>query len=282
MFNQKVIAIIKSPLEVRQYTRICQIESFSKKFKNNTIKSNEEIEINVSSDAIEMDIDTLVLKIGQISAIEIETLKKSRDTCYTIVKMEGYASVISKNPCILIEKAESNITKIKRPISESQTELFQQIFSSLLTFFKDSKLVYCDWKPDNLFNFGDNTFKLGNLESCQIEDVKINHPNNINLIYSSPYLMNLTTFDLRYEITPRHRDDIIGIAYIFLWLTNYNMPWAEARPEKSLNNESFDYRAWVYDAKVNKKICRIPYERLSILDEDIYEKALENIYYDFK
>jgi hypothetical protein len=282
MFNHQVIAIIKSPLEVRQYTRICQIESFTNKFKINTNKSNEEIEINVTSDAIESDIDTLVLKIGQISAMEIEVLKKSRDICDTIVKMEGYASVISKNPCILIEKALSNITKIKRPISESQTELFQQIFSSLLTFFKDSKIVYCDWKPDNLFNFGNNTFKLGNMESCQIEGLKINHPNNINLIYSSPYLMNLTTFNLRYEITPRHRDDIIGIAYIFLWLKNYNMPWSEAKPDKSSDNESFDYRAWVYDAKVNKKICRIPYERLGDLDEDIYEKELENIYEDFK
>jgi hypothetical protein len=187
-FNENVFVTLKSPFATGRSTRICDIETLLQK-KNSSL--SDSFEIKISSGFDKKLFNNYVIKIGKITPMEIDLLKKSRSLCREIVRMEGYSPFISKTPCILIEKAKYDLSRINRPISNKQTNIFKTFFKNLLSFLKENEIVYCDWTPKNILDFGDETYKLADMESCQKEGIVINHPNNINLLYTSPYLMNL-------------------------------------------------------------------------------------------
>jgi serine/threonine protein kinase len=269
MFNSKAIIQLKSLLAEGSNSLIFQIE----KVKEETNKS-----INVLISNNELDFESLVAKVSNKNNLtELEILKKARlDSLSYISLIEGHSEIMLNNSCFLMQKAKNDLKLIERPINEQADSCLKKFFENVLEFLSKLNIVYCDWKPSNILDFGNNHFKLTDFGSCLQKNHRVTHPNNIKPLYCSPYFMNL--YD-GMQITPKTRDDVIGIAYVYLWLKNVILPWAYYEPKKE-NNSFTRVTMLIFSSKVDENLHRFNFEKIQIPLK--YKTALIEIYNDFK
>ena len=158
------------------------------------------------------------------AANEIDFLKNARkDGKNFIVKFIGeFNNVNEQNitigKSIILEKAQCNLLEMyfeevdsvymlkarkqfesadssKRNSTSENYHVFLkttcEFFQTVLEYLKSKGIVYCDWKLENILCFHERPsdvpiLKLADFGSCQKANVEINHPKNINPIYSSP------------------------------------------------------------------------------------------------
>ena len=270
MFDNRVFVRIKNLIAKGSCSDIyeieaCQDDSNSKDIFETLVSNNQ-------------NISKLVAKVSNnLGLIEIEVLKmaRSRNTDF-ITRIEGHSVCMLNKSLILMPRAIRDLQRIEKPISESTERALITFFSSVLEFFESINTVYCDWKPGNILDYGNNNFKLTDFGSCLENRVRVNHPNNINLVFCSPYLMNLYE---NMQITPKFRDDKIGVVYVFMWLKGINLPWSSFNPLADLIDYTKVTRH-IYSSKVDESIHRFRFETMDIPDD--FKSTLSSIYHDFK
>ena len=219
---------------------------------------------------------TCVIKASIYASIEkgILELLEPKHQKY-IVELVGFSIGITEN-CLLIPKAKSDLSNIHRPINKKQIEYFTSAFENILSFLKQNKITYNDWKPSNwlVYQESDNeeTYKLTDFGSCLKSDIKVKHPNNINYAFCSPFLMNTHE---NCEIVPHHSDDIIGVAYLFLWFLGYDVPWIKLTPVQG--KDVYDFLGHVFDLKTCQNLHCIPFDDFDDLPT-LYKQVLDELY----
>ena len=105
-------------------------------------------------------------------------------------------------------------------------------FKKILIFFEQEEYVYCDWKFDNILvsykvsnNIDDLEFKLTDFETVHKNMIEIKNENNINVIYSSPFLNKLMD-----TIQPSYFDDLKSVNYLLYALNDKQLPWTSIKP----------------------------------------------------
>ena len=131
---------------------------------------------------------------------------------------------------------------------------FEYFLTECLNFLHTRNYVYCDWKFDNILVFlngADPVFKLTDFGSCQIQNVKIKNPYNINIMYSSP---NLNPIDD--NIKPTYKDDYKSISYLLYVFCGGDLPWS-FKIDNLANQPEFMIKYMIFEILFIKRAIEI-------------------------
>ena len=274
MFNENILILTKNLVASGSNSDIFEIDVI-----DSVVETKRNFIFNVAVSNKSRDfIKNLVAKVSpNLSLIEIEILSYARiNKISFIAGMEGHSVSMLNNSCVLLNRAQRDLDSIHTPITPETQVHLTKFFSNVLDYFKSINTVYCDWKPANILEYSTNEFKLTDFGSCLENNRTVAHPCNINAIYCSPYLMNIVK-----EICPKFRDDLIGVAYVFMKLKGIQLPWATLRPNiLDYKTDFCRVERVIYAIKIDEKINRFNLEKTTLPNE--YKNCIANIYQDFQ
>ena len=179
------------------------------------------------------DINTQAILKYNVSERELSTLMIGSSS---IVKLHAYDDIkriavfelatFGTLQSFLFETGDSFTIKNTFELSVL-TKYLEEIvvfFTTVVNFLLKNKIVYCDWKFENIMVFYADTsaiqLKLADFGSVQVEGERLKNVSNINAYFTSPNLCK--TF---VEICPRVFDDCKSICYLFCILNKIELPW---------------------------------------------------------
>lgn len=165
-----------------------------------------------------------------------------------IVTIIGSINNTFGNDCAVV--LERGLMDVQQFLDKEQStpklpvlERFAKFFIAVLTFLETEKIVYCDWKFENILVFDEkmespSALKLCDFGAIQNDGVKVLNPQNCNPLFSSPYLTTCQT-----TITPSCRDDWISVCYLFYKLNGKILPWEHLQ---NIPNKDFIFTTVLY------------------------------------
>lgn len=172
----------------------------------------------------------------------------------------------------------------------------ERFFTNCLDYLKQKRIVYCDWKFENILCFATPTtttlglastsssqtpkqilnnlhLKLADFGSIQSFNTPIKNPQNINIVFTSPNLSPVLN-----EICPIYKDDCKSVCYMFFILNNEKLPWLHDNISVEFNKF---YTKHVLCSKIN--IDKLNFRKnINLLNADYnYWPPITNEYFQY-
>lgn len=164
--------------------------------------------------------------------VELDILKQVREGD-AVVALIAYVNMGLRGIGIVLEPARANFSEMYFaggnyvPAADFLI-VCETFFKNVLDFLERQKIVYCDWKFENILCFhptrttvaADVRLKLADFGSALPAGVPVPNPRNVNQMFGAP------TFAHSVEtVVPAHSDDHVSVCYLFYKLNGVRLPW---------------------------------------------------------
>lgn len=234
MFFYKIIKIIGTGSNAKVYSiKLCEENKSDSGVANKVMNVYDHRRLEPT------DKISLILKKGTMDKAEIDFLKFFFKPENESLRLESInfinhmiaeaifdQGIFESDTGLIFEEANCDLNKMFEDCNSLlDVAILKRLaifFNKVLIFFEKIKIVYGDWKLENILVFYKERemprFKLTDFGSIMKVDEQILNENKINFQYKSPNFYSK-------RFTPTIYDDFKSVCYIFWTLNGLQLPW---------------------------------------------------------